>query len=115
MRVNPIMVDYARPQAKQQKHEISKTRQDFTQNTFKGADVRIGGAAGSVLGTLAGVGLVTLVTAATGGLGAFLLGGMIGCGGGAIGGDILESSIKGDVCTDSYGIEGDDYFYDRGV
>ena len=115
MRVNPIAVNYAPSPIKQQKSMINRTEKLQSQVSFKGCDVRVGGAAGGLLGTLVGVGAVTLFTAATGGLGAFLLGGIIGCGSGAIGGDIIESSIKGDVSTGSYDSGGDDYFYDRGV
>ena len=58
---------------------------------FKG----VGGAAGATIGTLAGIGLGTLLTIGTGGLAVPLIASMFGCAAGAIGGDVLESKIKG--------------------
>ena len=56
--------------------------------------IRWGGAIGCVVGTLAGVGLGTIATIATGGLAAPLILGMAGCAAGGIGGDVIDSKIN---------------------
>lgn len=60
---------------------------------FKGK-VRLGGTIGSVVGTLAGVGLGAIATVATGGLAAPLLLGAAGCAAGAISGDIIDHKVR---------------------
>lgn len=60
---------------------------------FKGK-VRLGGTIGSVVGTLAGVGIGAIATVATGGLAAPLLLGAAGCAAGAISGDIIDHKIR---------------------
>lgn len=65
---------------------------------------RYGGSIGSIVGTLAGIGLGAIATAATGGLAAPLLLGTLGCASGAIGGDIIDHKIRpgDDNETDDY-------------
>ena len=68
----------------------SKPPQLPNEPNFKG----VGGAVGATIGTLAGIGLGTLLTIGTGGLAAPLVASMIGCAAGGISGDVLESKIK---------------------
>jgi len=73
---------------------------DNNSPAFK-SKLKIGGAIGGTVGTFAGIGLgAVIATIATGGLAAPLIGAVIGCGAGAIGGDITEEALRKDLHDD---------------
>lgn len=75
MRVYPISIANCRPQNYKRNHNTSMPKQDINFKSWQGA-------AGSALGTIAGIGIGVL----TGGLGGILFAAMAGCGiGGALG------------------------------
>ena len=74
-------------------------RSESTNISFKGW--KWGGTVGSVIGTLAGVGLGAIATVATGGLAAPLLLGMGGAVAGGIGGDAIQQKIDDNYPHDS--------------
>lgn len=80
MRVNPISIANCRPQNYKRNHNISMPKHEINFKSWQGA-------AGSTIGTLAGIGLGVL----TGGLGGILFAAMAGCG---IGGALGESHSK---------------------
>ena len=102
MRLYPInSVSYTKSNIHKQKHSVkiqSKTAQNIP---FKGLEAGAKGA----LGTLAGLGLGTLLTIGSGGILAPLLLSMGGCAAGCIKGSIDESAKEDNDDYDGYDIE----------
>jgi len=105
MRINAIRTDSStilsnRPKSKKIFSNIAVENPVDNTPAFKG-HLKFGGAIGGTIGTFAGIGLgAVIATIATGGLAAPLIGAVVGCGAGAIGGDITEEKIRDDLRND---------------
>ena len=96
-----------------QKTYVKKTSVPDTEAdnpNFKGG-IKWGGAIGSTVGTLAGIGLGAIATIGTGGVAAPLLLGCLGCAAGGIGGDAIDSRIRKSYDDD----DNDDYDHNHDI